>query len=222
MILFILNMKMGDKQIIVRENAGEIHFNGEIDEITMHRLTIAILELEDKLLKKCRSLKRKFSEISDEKEKKDKDNVFDLEESNMIVKIEPSPIKLYITSPGGYIYQVFGVIDTIKSTKVPVHTYCKGMVASAGTLLSLAGKKRYISENSYMLIHELRGGNWGKYSQLKDQFENQTQLMKHIKDYYIKYTKLTDEQLEEQLKKDNMWNAEKCLEVGLVDEIIKN
>ena len=45
--------------------------------------------------------------------------------------------------------------------------------------------------------------------------------MEHIKNYYIKRTKLTAEELEVQLKKDLSWNAEMCLEKGLVDEIIK-
>ncbi len=45
--------------------------------------------------------------------------------------------------------------------------------------------------------------------------------MDHIKSYYIKKTTITSEELEEQLKKDVTWNAEKCLEKGFVDEIIK-
>ena len=71
-----------------------------------------------------------------------------------------------------------------------------------------------------MLIHELRAGSWGKFTHLSESFENSKQLMEHIKNYYIKRTKLTAEELEVQLKKDLSWNAEMCLEKGLVDEII--
>jgi ATP-dependent Clp protease protease subunit len=117
---------------------------------------------------------------------------------------------------------VFSLIDTIQNLRVPVHTICKGFVASAGTLLSLAGKKRYITENSYMLIHELRAGTWGKYSHMLESIENSKQLMEHIKSYYITRTKLTSAELEEQLKRDVTWNAQTCLEKGLVDEIIKS
>jgi ATP-dependent protease ClpP protease subunit len=104
---------------------------------------------------------------------------------------------------------------------IPVHTICKGIVASAGTLLSLAGNRRFITENSYMLIHELRTGSWGKFSFIKDNFDNYTSLMEHIKNYYVSNTKLTREELDVQLAKDLTWNAETCLEKGLVDEIIK-
>ena len=92
--------------------------------------------------------------------------------------------------------------------------------ASAGTLLSLAGKKRYITENSYMLIHELRSGTWGKYSQMAEDIENSRDLMTHIRDYYVKYTNMSADELDEQLKRDVCWNAATCLEKGLVDEII--
>lgn len=200
---------MADKdEIFVKEQFGEIHFNGDINQKNMSTLINKLLDLESKILKKCRSLKRKFREDEDE-------------EDTFVYRIEPNPIKLYITSHGGLVYQVFSAIDTIKTMKIPVHTYVKGFAASAATLLSLAGKKRFITENSYMLIHELRAGSWGKFSQLKDDFNNHTVLNDHIKNYYIKNTKLTKEELDEQLKCDNIWNPDKCVEKGLVDEIIK-
>ena len=72
-----------------------------------------------------------------------------------------------------------------------------------------------------MLIHELRAGHWGKYTHLAESFDNCKQLMEHIKSYYLARTNMTSEELDEQLKKDVCWNAQTCLEKGLVDEIIK-
>jgi ATP-dependent Clp protease protease subunit len=163
-------------------------------------------------VKKTKIIKRKLSEIEDEK-----DDIL----RAVNISIEPQPIKLFITSNGGLVYQVFLAIDTIQGLKVPVHTYCQGIVASAGTLLSLSGKRRFITENSYMLIHEIRSGTWGKFTHICESLENSKQLMDHIKDYYVKRTKITAEELDEQLKKDVTWNAKTCLEKGLVDEIIK-
>ena len=196
--------------VSLKETNGEIHFNGEINQKSMALLVDKLIDLENKITKKCKTLKRKCIE-----QEKDEDN------STVTFKIEPKPIKLFITSHGGKLYQVFSAIDTIKNMTVPVHTYVKGIAASAGTLLSLAGKKRFITENSYMLIHELRGGYWGKYSQMKDSFSNSSVLNDHIKNYYIKNTKLTKEELDEQMKQDVIWTPEKCLEKGLVDEIVK-
>jgi ATP-dependent protease ClpP protease subunit len=197
--------------VVIKEILGEIHFSGSINQESMALLVDKLLELEGKLIKKCRSLKRKLKEDYDEEE----DNIISF-------KVEPHPIKLFITSGGGSVYHVLSAIDTIKGMKIPVNTYVKGIAASAATLLSLAGKRKFITENSYMLIHEIRSGMWGKYSELKDDFNNMTVLNDHIKNYYVKNTKLTKEEVDEQLKQDVIWNPEKCLEKGLVDDIIKS
>ena len=204
--------------INVDEQTNSIYFNAGINPKTMSSLIEKLLVLEQKILKKQKNLKRKFKELKkDDKDNKDLDDY----EEQFDIKIDPKPITLYITSNGGYVYQVFSAIDTIRGMKIPVHTVCKGFVASAGTLLSLAGKKKYITESSYMLIHELRAGHWGKYTHLAESFDNCKQLMEHIKSYYLARTNMTSEELDEQLKKDVSWNAETCLEKGLVDEIIK-
>lgn len=211
--------EQGQESIYVDESTSSIYFNAGINPKTMSQLIDKLLSLEQKIIKKQKGLKRKFKELKKDDKEKDKD-LSDYEDQ-FEIKIEPKPITLYITSNGGYVYQVFSAIDTIRGMKIPVHTVCKGFVASAGTLLSLAGKKRYITESSYMLIHELRAGHWGKFTHLSESLENSKQLMDHIKSYYLTRTKMTAEELDEQLKKDISWNAEMCLQKGLVDEIIK-
>jgi len=207
--------EVSQESIIVNEQSNSIYFNAGINPKTMSTLIDKLLNLEEKILKKHKNLKRKFKEIK--KEGKDQEDI----EDQFEIKIEPKPITLYITSNGGYVYQVFSAIDTIRGMKIPVNTVCKGFVASAGTLLSLAGKKKYITESSYMLIHELRTGHWGKFTHLAESFDNAKQLMEHIKSYYIDRTTMTSDELDEHLKKDVCWNAQTCLEKGLVDEIIK-
>jgi len=213
-----------DNTININEQTNSIYFNAGITPRTMSELTQKLLSMEQKILRKQKTLKRKIDEAKKTDKDKDKDKSgteYEDYDEQFEIKVESKPINLYITSNGGLVYQVFGVIDTIRGMKVPVHTICKGFVASAGTLLSLAGKKRYITESSYMLIHELRAGHWGKYTHLSESLDNSKQLMDHIKKWYLSRTKMTAEELEEQLKKDVSWNAQMCLEKGLVDEIIK-
>jgi ATP-dependent Clp endopeptidase proteolytic subunit ClpP len=135
------------------------------------------------------------------------------------VVIEPKPIILHITTHGGLIHAAFSVVDTIRSLRVPVHTVVSGYVASAGTLISLAGKRRFITPNSFMMIHEIRSGFWGRYSDVRVEHENLTKLMEHITRYYIDKTRITRERLAEMLRTDTDLNATECLELGLVDVI---
>jgi len=211
--MYLSSSNSSQETIQVNERNHTIHFNAGIDARTMSILMEKLLNLEEKILKKQKDFKEKIKEFKIA-------NVDDFEDG-FELKIKPKPIMLYITSNGGHVYQVFGAIDTIKSMKIPVHTVCKGFVASAATLLSLAGAKRYITESSYMLIHELRAGSWGKYTHLSESLDNSKQLMDHIKSFYLTHTNMTAKELKKQLKKDLSWNAQMCLEKGLVDEIIQ-
>lgn len=133
---------------------------------------------------------------------------------------EPIPIYLHLTTNGGEIHAAFSVVDTINQMSVPVYTIVDGFVASAGTLISLAGKKRFISKNAYMLLHELRSGVWGKMSSIEEEMENLKKVMEHITKYYQEKTKMSRKALEKLLVKDVIWNAEECVAKGVVDELI--
>ena len=160
----------------------------------------------------------------------DRDSIFDLcnlireaEEDNMITSykmhIDPIPIYLHINSYGGSIFAAFAAIDCINACKVPIYTVIEGAVASAGTLISVFGKKRYICPHAYMLIHQLSSGFWGKMNEIDDEYKNLSQLMDKILIIYKENTKIPKKELQELLKHDLWLNAEKALKYGLVDSI---
>ena len=130
------------------------------------------------------------------------------------------PIRLHINSLGGYIYDAMAGVDAIDRCPVPVYTVIEGVAASAATLMSVHGAKRYITKNSYMLIHQLSSVLWGKYEELKDDMENSKVFMERIRKIYKDYTEVPDDKLNEILKHDLWWDAEQCLEYKLVDEIV--
>ena len=131
-----------------------------------------------------------------------------------------NPIHLHIQSFGGSLFHTLYLVDLIQKMETPVYTYVDGFAASAGTLLSVVGKKRFISKHSIMLIHQLSGGVQGKYFEMKDENDNLELLMNMILDIYIDTTKLDKNKLMELLHHDLWLNADACLKYGLVDEII--
>tara|TARA_Y100000590_G_C15259586_1_gene840687 strand:+ start:115 stop:702 length:588 start_codon:yes stop_codon:yes gene_type:complete len=135
---------------------------------------------------------------------------------------EEKSIYLHICSNGGDVYPALAVIDYIKNSSVKIITINEGCVASASVLISLAGHQRYITKNGYMMIHEIRSSCWGKYSECIDDMANNNVLMKHIKNYIKERTnhKLPEDDLDELLKHDIIWNAKKCLKYGLIDKIV--
>ncbi len=129
-------------------------------------------------------------------------------------------IKLRIKSDGGEIFSALSTIDVIRNLKCDVYTYVDGCAASAATLLSICGKKRFIGKNGFMLIHQLSTANAGKFKELEDNFENCKAVMKLLKDIYKQYTKINMKALNEILDHDLWFDSATCLSYGLVDEVI--
>lgn len=134
--------------------------------------------------------------------------------------INPPPIKLHINSNGGSIFAAMACVDTILSCPVEIHSIIEGAAASAATLISVVCKKRFIRPHSYMLIHQLSSSFWGKMFEFKDEIQNLENLMKLIKNIYKKHTKIPTKKLDDILNHDIWWDATKCKELKLVDNII--
>jgi len=129
-------------------------------------------------------------------------------------------IHLHLNTFGGSIFAAFSTVDTIRRMKSKVYTYIDGSVASAGTLISAIGSKRYMGQHAHLLIHQLSSGVYGKFSEMEDEIFNCANLMRLLKDFYKKNTKLPMKKLDELLKRDIWLNAEECLRYGIVDEIV--
>lgn len=129
-------------------------------------------------------------------------------------------IHLHINTYGGSIFAAFSTVDTIRRLKSKVYTHIDGSVASAGTLVSAIGHKRYMGQHAHLLIHQLSSGVYGKFSEMEDEIFNCTNLMKLLKDFYKKNTKIPMKRLDELLKRDIWLNSQECLDYGIVDEII--
>lgn len=174
---------------VQREN-NHIYFHCEVDRESIFELTTLIREAEEE------SLLTSFK-----------------------LNIEEVPIYLHINSLGGCVYSAFSLIDIINSCRIPIYTIIEGATASAGTLISIFGKKRYIRPNAHMLIHQLSSECWGKMSEIEDEFKNLQDLMDKIKSMYKDNTKIPKKELNEILKHDLWLDSDKCLKYGLVDEL---
>jgi ATP-dependent protease ClpP protease subunit len=136
-------------------------------------------------------------------------------------KIDVPPIYLHIQSYGGSLLHTFYVMDLIKMLKTPVYTYIDGFAASAATLMSVSGKRRFMTESSVMLVHQLSSGASGKFEEIKNEYSNMVEFMEIIKKTYLNNSNISSQHLDALLKQDLWLNSAKSLEYGFVDEIVK-
>jgi ATP-dependent Clp protease protease subunit len=133
-----------------------------------------------------------------------------------------APIKIHMTSNGGDAeYGLLGY-DLLKLSKRAIYTYCEGNVMSAATLLFLAGKTRFITIHSKMLIHQISCEIEGSYSNMKDCMLNNDMLMKNFKNIYLQETKIKENILDDILRRDICIGSKDCIKFGFAHKICKN
>lgn len=134
---------------------------------------------------------------------------------------ERRPIWLYINSPGGGIYDGYGLISAITASKTPVYTINQGMCASMGFLIFIAGAKRYSMENSVFLMHEGFTGGFDNTSKMRDRMEFETgQMEKHTKDYVLKHTSINSTYYDDKYRIEWYMLPVEAKENGICDAIV--
>jgi len=141
-----------------------------------------------------------------------------LKAMNYLSKTEP--ISLEINSPGGWVTYGFSIIDTILSIEAPVHTIISGEACSMAAMISIVGKKRFITPNGFWMQHSTQDLLSGNVNNIKDQAGFVIKLEKHMNEILKKYTKLNQRQLT-QIRNGQLWLfAEDALKYGIVDKIL--
>lgn len=129
----------------------------------------------------------------------------------------PPNIFLHINSNGGCLLSAMSCVDTIRNSRVPIVSIVEGSAASAATIISMVCHRRYITDNSFMLIHQLSTGIYGKYEEIKDDYINDTKFMERLYTLYRTHTKMTNAKIKTVLARDIWWDSQECISNGLVD-----
>ena len=99
-------------------------------------------------------------------------------------------IYLHIQSYGGLVHEALSLVDTITYSDIPIHCIIEGIAASAATIISIVCDYRYIRPNSVMMIHQLRGGIYGKKCDVDDEHKNLNKLNNKILKIFKEYSTL--------------------------------
>jgi ATP-dependent Clp protease protease subunit len=132
------------------------------------------------------------------------------------------PIKLYIDSYGGYVYQCFGLLGIMRASKVPVHTIVTGCAMSCGFLISITGHKRFGYPKSTYLYHQVSSGVVGTVKEMEDDVIEAKRLQKMIETHTLELTNISKKKLEKvyKTKKDWFIDSDEAIKLKIIDEIL--
>jgi ATP-dependent Clp protease protease subunit len=130
-------------------------------------------------------------------------------------------LNLFINSCGGDLYQAFGLIDIMKSSKIPVATNGVGSLMSAAFLIFMSGVKgkRFITKNTSIMSHQFSTFYEGKEHDVKAS-EKETRYIKQRMLDVMKESCSMDERMIKRklLPPSDVWlSAEECVELGVAD-----
>ena len=134
-------------------------------------------------------------------------------------------IIMYINSPGGEVMAGLAIANTMNYIKCDVRTVSMGMSASMGAFLLSQGTpgKRCALEDAQIMIHEVSAGTSGKRHDMKRSFDHTERLNNKLMTKMA--ARCNDDWDAERLAKlceEDIWlEPEEALEMGLIDEIIK-
>lgn len=135
---------------------------------------------------------------------------------------ERTPIRVYIMSYGGDLYQAYAALSTMIASQTPVYTINMGVAMSAGVLLLLAGHKRFAMKYSTAMIHQGSGGAQGTFSEMEEQQKNYRKLIDSMRDYILDRSKIDSKLFNKNKSKDWFISDKEQVELGIVDKIIDN
>lgn len=133
------------------------------------------------------------------------------------------PIKLYINSPGGSVYDGLAIIDTMNYIEPDVETIGIGLQASMGAMLLSSGTKgkRFALPNSRIMIHQPSSGTEGKITDQEIMLREGVFLKKRLAEIFAKNTGKKLEQVEKDMDRDYWMSVEEAKAYGIIDKIIK-
>lgn len=132
------------------------------------------------------------------------------------------PIRIYINSFGGDLYQCFALISAIGASKTPVYTINTGVAMSAGMIILLSGHKRFAVKYSIAMCHSGSGSVGGDFEQTQSAMDNYKKMVDTMKTYILERTKIDSKTLSRKWTKDWYMFADEQVSLGVVNEIVED
>jgi ATP-dependent Clp protease protease subunit len=138
---------------------------------------------------------------------------------------EPSGIDIFINSPGGDVmwgYALAEEMDALTAKGYIFSGYVRGMAASMAGVLLQHCANRYMSKNSWVLIHQPSTQAIGKVEDLADEAAFMDRLSKQIMQTFLDRSEGAISQrtfTNNWSRKDWTLTAEEALKYGFIDEI---
>lgn len=155
------------------------------------------------------------------------EKIVERDKKNGISPENAEPIILKISSYGGHVFASLSIISTIETLKdmgYKIIGMAYGKIMSGGFKIFISCSERICQRHTRFMYHQVQSYEYGHTSVegSKRKLNDLEELWRRCQDVILKYTKITQERLDEITKLDidvYLW-PEEAIKLGCVDKII--
>lgn len=127
-------------------------------------------------------------------------------------------IKVHITSSGGDVMEGIAIYNALKDLPKS-EVYVDGLAASMGSVIAMAGKKVFMAENAFLMIHNPWTVMAGDSDDLRDTADTLDKIKPSLISAYARKSGKGEKEIQDIMKAETWLNATEALEAGFIDGI---
>lgn len=131
-------------------------------------------------------------------------------------------VNIEISSGGGDPYSALAFYDRIKTTRLVTNITATGLVASAATLIFIACTRRFMTQNSWLMVHEdtISGIDYLKVSQVEKEAAHARRLEDQWVKLFFQSTAISKDYWTDVNKKETYFSSVDCLNLGIIEGLV--
>lgn len=134
--------------------------------------------------------------------------------------VDGDELVVEINSPGGDVFAGLGMYNMLRNSGKTVTTKVTGVAASTASIIVLAGDKREMPSNAFVMVHSVQGGAWGTAEEMRDQADVIDKVQASLRNIYVDRLGIDEAKATEIMAKDTWLTAQECLELGFVTDVV--
>jgi ATP-dependent Clp protease protease subunit len=129
-------------------------------------------------------------------------------------------ITLVINSPGGYCCDGFAIIDTMLKISCPISSIAVGEICSMAPLIYVCADVRFITPNTWVMLHPISTGTNDYIEFAKSRIENSEKTEAMYDKLFLERTKIPPDIYYKAKQKELWLSAEESIKYGIATKML--
>lgn len=142
-----------------------------------------------------------------------------MEDKNLPIE-ERIPIKIFLSSDGGDVFDGFALIDAIQTSATPIYTINMSHWYSMASVIGMCGHKRFATKNASFLIHDGTTIIGDSSNKVHDFMKFDAQIQDRLKKIILDKTNITVKTYNKKSREEWYFFADEAKKLGVIDGII--